>query len=192
MTRCMDCGESIAANNIRWAFEQPYCERCHSNLFTYCCNCDIEIYRNDAFYNSDGEPYCEGCYEGDEDETDHDCPDNPEVYEEDRKDIIHLSRQWLEGKLETKKHISINKKDYFLNNIRAIVGLVEKPIYLFGLIDRDEYQISASQNIIDKVKEHFQNIIITETGGVNRLGFSLTLRKTNQQQIADLIKSLTN
>ena len=188
--RCTNCEENIRDEGTRWAFDQPYCEECHNNLFTYCVHCDGEIYRNSAYFNADGEPYCEDCY--DEDETDHDCPDNPEVYEEDRKDIIHLSRQWLEGKLETKKHISINKKDYFLNNIRAIVGLVGKPIYLFGLIDRDEYQISASQNIIDKVKEHFQMFIITETGGVNRLGFSLTLRKTNQQQIADLIKSLTN
>ena len=188
--RCTNCEENIRDDGTRWAFDQPYCEECHNNLFTYCIHCDGEIYRNSAYFNADGEPYCEDCY--DEDETDHDCPDNPEVYEEDRKDIIHLSRQWLEGKLETKKHISINKKDYFLNNIRAIVGLVGKPIYLFGLIDRDEYQISASQNIIDKVKEHFQMFTITETGGVNRLGFSLTLRKTNQQQIADLIKSLTN
>ena len=46
-----------------WAFEQPYCEECHNNLFTYCAHCDGEIYRNNAYFNDDGEPYCEDCYE---------------------------------------------------------------------------------------------------------------------------------
>ena len=62
--------------------------------------------------------------------------------------IIHLSRAWLNGKVEHKSLISINEKDYLLKTIRDKVGLVGNPLYLYGLQDREEYQIKASSDIL--------------------------------------------
>lgn len=49
--------------------------------------------------------------------------------------------------------LKINQKDYLLSRIKERVGLVEQVIYLFGLKDREEYQLTASSNLIDDVKE---------------------------------------
>ena len=72
---------------------------------------------------------------------------------------------------------------------------MESPIYLFGLIDRDEYQISVSGDLYNTVKEYVMlNGIDAEvmlTQGCNRLGISLSLRKNNQNEIVDLIRSIT-
>ncbi len=126
---------------------------------------------------------------------DYDAPNNPEVTPSDREYIIQLSRSWLQGKVEYKKLISINDKDYHLKSIKDKVGLVETPLYLFGLVDRDEYQISASPNIIEQVREAcLLNGIQSEVKegiGCNRLGVSLSLRQGNLYQIVNLIKQIT-
>src|SRR5690606_17941112 len=190
---CNNCNTELTDDEIRWAFEEPYCEDCHSDLFTYCCHCDSVIYRTEAHYNDDGDPYCTDCYDEGYDDS---CPSNPDVDESDRAFIITLSRNWLQGKIDNRRLISINNKDHHLQSIRTKVGLVESPIYLFGLIDRDEYQISASGDLYNTVKEYVMlNGIDAEvmlTQGCNRLGISLSLRKNNQKQIVDLIKSITS
>jgi hypothetical protein len=82
-----------------------------------------------------------------------------------------------------------------LQSIRTKVGLVDSPIYLFGLIDRDQYQISASGDLYNTAKEYVMlNGIAAEvmlTQGCNRLGISLSLRKNNQKEIIGLIRSIT-
>ena len=135
---------------------------------------------------------CNDCYE---DNYDDDCPDNPPVSETDRELVIKLSRSWLQGKLETGRPIFINDKDILLKTLKDKVGLVDNPIYLFGLIDRDEYQLSASSDLFEPVQQYvlIHNIqaTVVSTPGCNRLGLSLSLRKNNQQQIVELIKSIT-
>jgi len=49
--------------------------------------------------------------------------------------------------------LKINLNDYLLSRIKELVGLVEQVIYLFGLKDREEYQLSASSNLTDEVKK---------------------------------------
>jgi hypothetical protein len=126
---------------------------------------------------------------------DDDAPNNPDVYDSDRQHIIGLSRSWLQGNVETRRPIFINQKDIMLKTIKDKVGLVGNPIYLFGLVDRAEYQVSASSNLFNEVQEFIllNNLEakIISTPGCNRLGISLSLRKNNQKEIIDLIKSLT-
>ena len=99
------------------------------------------------------------------------------------------------GKVEYKKLISINDKDYHLKAIKEKVGLVENPIYIFGLADREEFQISASPNIIEDVKDSVLLVgiqaVITEGIGCNRLGISLSLRQNNLPQVVNIIKQIT-
>ena len=189
---CNNCGESLNDGDARWAFEDCYCEECFDNIFNYCCRCDSVIYRESAHYNDEGDPYCAECHENDYDD---DAPDNPDVDDCDRELIVKLSRSWLSGKVETRRPIFINDKDILLRTIKDKVGLVDNPIYVFGLIDRDEYQLSASSDLFDKVQSYVLlndiKVIVVSSPGCNRLGISLSLRKNNQQQIIELIKQIT-
>ncbi len=146
---CSACNDEIPQDELRWDGDLPLCEQCFDDRFDFCSRCDATIPREDTNYEDDGNPYCNSC---NEQEHDDDAPNNPEVYDSDRNFIIQISRDWLQGKVEYKKLISINDKDYHLRAIKEKVGLVEDPIYIFGLVDREEFQISASSNIIEDVK----------------------------------------
>jgi len=192
--RCENCDEELTDDQAHFAFDEPYCEECFDNQFTYCCRCDTVVSRSDiTHYSDDGDPYCSDCWDEDYDD---DAPNNPNVYEEDRDLIIHLSRSWLQGNNEYRRLIIINEKDYHLKTIRIKVGYTYRPLYVFGLIDRDEYQISASKNIIDEVKEYvllnFTDIKVIEGIGTNRLGISLSLRENERKEIVSLIKKITS
>lgn len=190
---CHNCEEDLHDDEVRWAFEAPYCEDCFDNLFNYCCRCDSVIYRENAHYNDDGDPYCSDCYQ---DDYDDDSPDNPDVTDSDREHVIKLSRSWLQGKVETRRPIFINDKDILLKTIKDKVGLVDNPIYVFGLVDRDEYQLSVSSDLFDTVQSFLlvkQSVAkVISSPGCNRLGISLALRKNHQPQIIELIKTVTS
>ena len=189
---CTNCDEPVNDTEVRWANEQPYCENCWDELYNYCSRCDGVILREHTLYDSSGDPLCSECYE---DNIDDDCPDNPPVSDSDRELVVKLSRSWLQGKIETRRPLFINDKDILLRTIKDKVGLVDNPIYLFGLTDRDEYQLSVSADLFDKVQTFVQlkdlKAIVVSSPGCNRLGISLTLRKNNQKEIIELIKQIT-
>jgi hypothetical protein len=91
--------------------------------------------------------------------------------------------------------LKINKNDFLLQKIRDCVGLVDNPLYLFGLIDRDEYQLSVSPNLMDAVKEFILlnglELKIIDGIGSNRIGISYSLRKDHLPTVVKLIKQLT-
>lgn len=190
---CVNCNEKLMDDEIKWAYDEPYCEECFDNRYTYCTSCDAVITRDNAMYNDSDEPYCEDCYV---DDNDPDCPDNPDVDEMDRKHIINLSRNWLKGEIENRRPIYINKNDFKLKVIREKAGLVEDPIYVFGLKEKDEHLISASPNLIDDVKEiipfYLPCVRVLEGYGINRLGISYSLRRNNLKEVVNLIKALTS
>ncbi len=188
---CSNCNTELRSSDALFAFDESYCESCHSDLFTYCTDCDSLIYRNEAsFYESD--PYCSDCYEK---SFDDDSPDNPNVYEEDRSLIVTLSRNWLYGKTDNRRYLFINQGDDFLSSIKANVGRVDLPLYLFGLIDRDTYQLSASPDIYQHLLPILERLnlpyTVKESSGNNRLGISHSLRKYHKPEIIKLIKELT-
>lgn len=179
---CTNCDEPISDDEVRWANEQPYCEECWDELYNYCSRCDGVILREATHYDCNGDPLCCDCYE---DNIDDDCPDNPPVSESDRELVIKLSRSWLQGKIETRRPIFINDKDILLRTIKDKVGLV----------DRDEYQLSATSDLFDAVQSFIivkqSTAKVVSTPGCNRLGISLSLRKNNQKGIIELIKQIT-
>jgi len=150
------------------------------------------IYTESAHYNDEGDPYCNDCYK---DNYDDDAPDNPDVSDSDRELVVKLSRSWLQGKIETRRPLFINDKDILLRTIKDKVGLVDNPIYVFGLVDRDEYQLSATSDLFDTVQSFLlvmqSTAKVVSSPGCNRLGISLSLRKNNQKEIIELIKQIT-
>lgn len=91
--------------------------------------------------------------------------------------------------------LRINASDVILTRIKEKVGLVEHPIYLFGLKDREEYQLSVSSNLMDSVREFLMlnglDWKVTEGIGSNRLGISQALRKECLPGILKLIRNIT-
>ena len=191
-TYCSNCNDKLDEDEVRWAYDESYCDDCFNDRYKYCERCDALISASDAHYSSDGYPYCSECWSEDYDDA---CPDNPDVDEADRKLIIELSRNFLLGKVSKKSVIKINQNDFMLPKIKEKVGLVDNPVYLFGLKDREEYQISASPNLLEPIKEYVLvnglDWEVSEGIGCNRMGICYTLRKDNLREILKFIKNIT-
>lgn len=190
--RCENCNIELNSNDARYAHSNIYCESCFEEEFTYCSRCDALIERSRAIYDNCGDSYCNECYEENYDDN---CPDNPEVNDLDRQLIIHLSRNWLQGKVDYRKPIEVNEYDKGLKEIRTKLGLVDKPLYCYGLMDRSDYQITASFDLIDAVKklvtDNNLNLIVQYTSGSRRIGISEDLRTNNKSFVLNLLRTLT-
>jgi hypothetical protein len=190
--RCNNCNVVIPDGEVRWAYEDPYCESCFNDSYTYCSACDSVVARSEVTYNNSDDPLCSDCYQ---EQYDDDAPDNPEVDENDRVYILTLSRNWLAGKIDSRRYININTKDYFLSEIRNKVGLIDCPINLYGLKEHEEYQITVSPDLEEVLKEFLPESLkyykIQSVVGVRRLGLSYNIRKDYRPEIIQLIKSLT-
>ena len=135
---------------------------------------------------------CSDCYEEDEDP---DAPDDPQIFDSQRNEIISLAKDWLNGK-RPKRLIKINPNDFSLAEIQAGVGLVDHVLYLYGLQDREEYQIKASPNLFNRVSQYTTlnnwDITIIQDVGTNRIGISRSLqRNQTTMKSSNLLRNLT-
>lgn len=189
--RCTSCEREYDPDDMRWFNDEPYCEECFFESFTFCSRCDEAIDRDYARYNSSDEAMCSDCYEEDDDP---DAPENPEIFDSQRNEIISLAKDWLKGK-RPKRLIKINPNDFSLAEIQSGVGLVDHALYLYGLQDREEYQLRVSPNLFNRVSQYTSlnnwNIILEQDVGANRIGISRTLRENKFDSIIDLLKYLT-
>jgi len=80
----------------------------------------------------------------------------------------------------------------YLREIREAVGLISKSIYVYGLVDRDEYQIRATSDLFPTVETFVQRDLpdysVLEEEGSRRLGLSLDIRTNHFGLITKLIK----
>ena len=191
MMTCNSCEREFDSDNMRWFGDDPYCEDCFFDSFTFCSRCEETIDREYVRYNSSDEAMCSDCYEEDEDP---DAPDDPEVFDNQRNEIISLAKDWLTGK-RPKKLIKINHNDFLLPEIQAGVGLVSHSLYLYGLQDRDDYQIMASTNLFNRVSQYITlnnwNVKVAHDVGINRIGISRSIREAKLEDIINLLKELT-
>ena len=187
---CESCGEQLSDDDAYWYEGDAFCENCFYDSYTYCERCDEPISRDYCYIDRDGYHYCNRCHE---DNIDDNAPVNPEVNDSERKQIINLSKCWLRGE-KPKTLIRINRNDYHLEEIQEKVGLTTRQLYLYGLADRDEYQIKASSNILETVRLQISELeieaTISEDIGCNRLAFSRTLREEHREEIIQLIKTI--
>ncbi|MEO8231487.1 MAG: hypothetical protein ABI638_04350 [Ignavibacteriota bacterium] len=193
MSRCEVCNTELAQDEIRYAHSTILCADCFDDGYTYCSRCDSVITRSEAIYDDCGDAYCQSCYDENHDDN---CPDNPEVNELDRQLIVHLSRNWLQGKVDNRKPLEINQNDHTLVKLRKQIGLVDKSLYCYGLVNREEYQITASFDLMDEVKKYLADrklqLNVQFVAGTRRLGISDDLRTNNPNTTLDLLKALTS
>ena len=192
MILCNDCQRELESTEARYAFGEPYCEYCFDEVFAYCSRCDEIIYRSDAHYDDDADALCNSCYESDYDDE---SPNNPDVFSEDRDLIITLSRNWATGNLICNSYIHINRNDNELVRIRSQVGLVENPVYLYGLRNRDEYNIAASGDIKEDLTRHLNSrgyyLHMEEIPGRRKIGLGLSLRQNHFHLIVEMLRHIT-
>ena len=192
MIECTSCDNEFDSDDIRWYGDDPYCENCFFDRYTYCSQCDEPVNRDCCRYDSNDDPICDDCFEED---IDNNAPDNPEISDAEREQIVTLSKSWLKGE-RSKTLIRINRHDLYLSDIQEKAGLVSNPIYLYGLIDRDDYQIRVSHNIFNQVSQHVTlnnwGVTLEEGTGVNRLGISRSLRENKLTDVIELIKEITS
>lgn len=189
--RCDRCEEEITEDEVRWYGDDPYCEHCFFESYTYCSNCDDAVDRDYCRYDSNDDPVCDYCYGED---SDPEAPDDPEVFDCNRTEIISLATSWLTGK-RPKRLIKINHHDYRLTEIQEGIGLVDHALYLYGLQDREEYQIKVSPNLFNRVSQYTTlnnwDITIQQDTGTNRIGISRILRVKKLEKVIELLKELT-
>ena len=192
MILCNDCQRELESTETRYAFGEPYCESCFDEVFAYCSRCEEIIYRSDAHYDGEGDALCNSCYESNYDD---DSPNNPDVFSDDREFILALSRNWIAGNLSSNSFIHINRNDHDLSRIRSKVGLVQNPVYIYGLRDRDEYNLTASDDIREKLTQFLNSkgyyLHIEEASGRRRIGISLSFRQSHFHLIVELLKHVT-
>ena len=194
MCRCTSCGRSIEnEENVLYGFDQPYCERCFDETFYYCYDCDRLIYQSDSYSDSAGNPICEDCHDN-EDEDDPNCPENPAVTDLDREVIINLSNDWLNGRTNTMTTIKTKKGDYKLNDIKEKVGQVNNSVFVYGLMDREEYQLTATFDIITQVRDFLDKkhkfYTVQVESGIRRLGICKEFREKWFDVTVELIKAI--
>lgn len=190
-TRCSRCEGRISEEETRWAFEEPYCDECFGIQFSYCDRCESVIHASDGNYMHDL-CYCDDCY--DKETGDNDAPDNPVILPFDREEIIKLCRDWLSGKKKKRHPIKINHEHSELDKIRQRVGRVSRPVYVYGLLDRTQYEFCISPDLREEVNEF---LILNgiywkyfEIEGFRRLGFCKRLRYGEFESVVKLLKYL--
>lgn len=61
---CASCGDSVDEDYVCWGNDEPYCECCHGDRFTYCDRCDSDIDRENIVHIADEDEWvCEDCAE---------------------------------------------------------------------------------------------------------------------------------
>jgi hypothetical protein len=193
MTHCDCCERQIDDDEIRWAFDNPLCDECFAESYTNCTSCDRVLDHDEVYYDND-DPYCNDCYE---DTYDNHAPSNPRVDETDRELIIHLSNNWLTGKSNLKYPLKINQNDLLLPELKSKTGLIDKQIYVYGLADREEYQLRATTDLFNHISQYVTlndwNVKLTsEATGIGRLGISKELREKRTNELVKLIHEITN
>jgi hypothetical protein len=192
-THCSRCECRISEDEERWAFEEPYCDDCFGTQFSYCERCDTLIHAADGNYMQDT-CYCDECYDKDFC-SDDDAPDNPVILPMDREEIVNLCREWLSGKSRKKRHpLRINRNHFELDKIMERVGRVSRPVYVYGLLDRTQYDFCISPDLRIEVNEF---LILNgiywkyfEIEGFRRLGFCKRLRYGEFESVVKLLKYL--
>ncbi len=191
-TNCTRCENRIPDEDIRWAFEEPYCDDCFGTLFSYCERCDSLIYASDGNYMRNA-CYCDECYDK-EYCSDDDAPDNPVILPMDRQEIVNLCRDWLKGKMRKRHPIRINHDHVQLDLIRERVGKVSRPVYVYGLLDRTQYDFCISPDLREEVNEFLMlnglEWKFFEADGFRRLGFCKRLRYGEPDNLIKLLKYL--
>jgi len=185
---CDDCGEhSHTDNAYTTARNGSVCHSCYENHYFYCQRCD-ELYHNDD-YRGDG--YCVNCYDEDEEDKFYLDPTEIRVTDKTKEKLCALLKKPLPVSLPG--YCRGNEGDPYITQVIRAVGEVDFPVYLHGLIDREEHQFSLAAPLLRKFQKSDWKRAFKAIGNssLNKIGICLDLRKNQFNRVVRLIKHLT-
>jgi len=184
---CSDCSEYYHQDEVY----DGICRHCEEENYCTCNSCENRIHRDDALYDEDDEPYCENCYR----ESDDDIPKNPEIGNDELIATSLLCKAPI-ANCPTAIRCWGNFKDVLIPNLIFKLGPVKHPVYLYGLKDREEYQLKLSVNVAGQIKKalaaHGLTPEILITGHASRIGIARQLRQEHFSTILKVLKSALN
>ena len=133
---CYDCGTTICVGDGTYVGEDLVCDHCYQNHYFNCEHCGTSYHNDD--YGEDG--YCRYCCE----DSDSERNDEERCIRINSEDAsvgeIEATLCLLAGEMKRLRlRNRCNSNDIYLDEIVSQVGLVDDPVYLYGLIDREEY-----------------------------------------------------
>jgi hypothetical protein len=185
---CDNCGEYIHSDNAySTARNGSVCQNCYENHYFTCQRCD-ELYHND---DSRGDGYCVNCYEEDEEDKFYLDPGEIRVTDKTKEKLRALLKKPLPVSLPG--CCRGNEGDPYIAQIIRAVGEVDLPVYLYGLLDRKEHQISLPAVLLQKFQKSEWRRAFKTIGNssLNKIGICLDLRKNQFNRVVRLIKYLT-
>lgn len=195
---CDDCERVIWSENSFNVNDRTICESCFNEHYGTCEACGVNLHRDQLFSNDNGYDYCEGCYESDDDKI---HIESREANEDDIDNVVYLLLNSL------KRKNPFNPRDSFLREIAEKIGEVENPVYLFGLRDRPDYEISVTPALYERIKHCIMDfmgqeylaiwssvapVIVRDCKNRYAIGFSKNLRENYQEWICEFIQDITN
>lgn len=118
---------------------------------------------------------------------------------------VEPEAELVERIMEEKQYNSFNKNDEYLYDIVIEAGGANNPIYLYGLINREEFEIRCSEDVFFElislgIADEKNMKVMTPKGmvgiviedGERRLGISHDLRKNHKNFCIELIRKITN
>lgn len=185
---CSHC-EELHQNDTMW---HDYCNRC-ADLYSECDECGDVSLSDDMEFDADGQQrLCAECVSK-KGRNDMLIEQNPPVTKETAEKLVAVLDRPL-PKVGVKK-VSGNTGDYKISEIIKLVGEVKcHPFYIYGLIDRAEYQFAATRDIIQLVrvvlaKRNISHTAIIECKGTRKFGISYSYR-CDTDLCVDLVKEI--
>lgn len=211
---CYKCKKPSPIDDVYTVADNIYCSDCYNRLFRQCVHC-LNSFPIDEVYTVADDIYCPDCYSkhwfycdgcGEDLSLDDQCicnrcsdccnckkelryEQNPKVSKREVMEVCKIIGIKYYKMPATKYPLGINKDDYKLPELAAVVGLLNESLYVYGLKDREEYNLLIPPDKVRMVSKFLERKGWKYmTGDYCRLAISYSLRDKEFDNVAELIK----
>lgn len=198
---CAHCDTTYSRNrrdSWRLAESREYvCDNCYESNYCTCDNCGYAVhYDNVCSHEDEDDCYCPDCWEG---RAACRGPQNPPVTKEDRETILALCSNWLQNK-QKPIYCLTKSNDMYLAQLSQLVGMIEAPVYVYGIKDNHGCDFWCAPEYYDKLADATADMVsyFDSTCKVKILqssnpgiGISYIWRSNQLHTLANIIKKIT-
>lgn len=187
---CYECAcelgfeQCVKCNTYLKGLKHGYCPECFEKM-AFCDGCG-NITDRTSMAQHKGKLLCKSCKSKLKDIKSKVASD-----EEISKIVKMLTSDIPKTMLRTNTY---NWEDDGVSKIAAKIGKVQKPIYIYGLIDRPEYGIAISPDLWreDVINTPIGAINVIKTSNLKSIGICRNLRLNHPDWVAGFIKTFNN
>ena len=205
-TSCGECGERHLTDNMQRDDNIELCSYCRDEHF-YCCeNCNDFVRMDESCESNSGMILCQYCYDEMSEQIDEDGLENSRVTYNPTVSRKYLSSVADLIRKNTNKDVIVrctgNRSHKVISDMINAIGDVKNSLYLYGLgSNARAHSFLVSSNIYHKFYNEFrtkcpimvsQQEIISDNDTHNRIGMSLEMRDEYKNELAEVIKSVSD